>query len=120
MKHLRFLPIFLVAACGGGISSHEDAAEAQIDVMNDMTAALKSIKDKKSAEAAKSKLEALAKRQKEIQAEAAKLKGPPDPVAMQKYSSKMMEATMKLAEAMQGVPADPEVQQVLNGIDMGH
>jgi len=61
MKHSWILPLLLLAAaCGSGkIDSHEDGVEAMTDAVDEMVEVLGTVKDKRSAEAAKPKLEAL-------------------------------------------------------------
>ncbi len=120
MKYACILPLLLLAAaCGGGLDSHEGALEAQIEVMNDMADTLKTIKDKKSAEAAKPKLLALKKRGDEIEKAMQKLKGEPDPKAIEKMQADFAKAMKNFVEAMQGLPADPEVQKVMRDLDLG-
>jgi hypothetical protein len=116
MKHSRFLPLLLAVAACGGIDSHEDAIEAQIEVMNDTAAVFRTIKDKKSAEAARSKLEALQKRSKEIETAMSKLEGEPDEKTKQKEMADMAKATSDLMAAAQGIPNDPEIHQVLGDL----
>jgi len=84
MKHLAFLILASVAACGDGesddgsksIASHEEAADQTVRAMKQFEGLLDSVKDKASADSAKPKLEALAKRLDGIEAAVEKL-GPP-------------------------------------------
>jgi hypothetical protein len=119
MKHPWILPVLLlVAGCGDDLDTPEGAVKAQVGVMNDMADVFKTIKDKKSAEAAKPKLEALAKRAKEIESAMSKMEKEPSPADQQKMMADMMQATTNLMAAMQGIPQDPEIHQILDGIDM--
>jgi archaellum component FlaC len=124
----RILPAFAcafalaAAGCGGGkIDSHDEAFDALMDNIGERTEIIKTVKDKRSAEAAKPKLEALNKRMKDIESQAEKLGDPPAD-AQAKYMQRMMEATGKLMQAMQGLPDDPEVQRIImdsaGGMDM--
>lgn len=84
MKHLAVLLLALVAACGDGesdgtgisVGSHDEAADLTVKAMKQFEGILDSVKDKASADAAKPKLEALAKRLDGIEAAVEKL-GPP-------------------------------------------
>ena len=117
-NHAWLLSLLLVAACGDKISSHEDALEAQLDVIHDTTAVLKTIKDKASAEAAKPKLDALEKRMKDIEEQMKKLEGTPDPKLQQKAMTEMAKAMQELMAAMAAVPDDPEIQKIVGDMDM--
>lgn len=56
----------LLASCGGGIDSYEDAIEAQAEIMNEMVSVLEGVDDDASAEKAAGKIEALGTRLGEI------------------------------------------------------
>ena len=116
MKYLLLLPVLLVAACGDDLSTHEGAINAQIGVLNEMTSVLKGVKDAKSAEAAKPKLEKLSKRMNEIQDAMSKLKGEPDDALVQKKGQEMTTAMSNMMAAMMALP--PEAHQVLGSLDM--
>ena len=117
--HLCVYALLLAAACGGGkIDSHEEGIEAKMDLVDDMVSIIESIKDKRSAEAAKPKLDAIEKKMQEIDAQMRAL-GPADPAAMAKAMESMGKAMEKLGAAMEKVPDDPEIQQVLGGSGMG-
>jgi hypothetical protein len=119
MKHPWILPVlFLVAGCGANLDTPEGAMEASIDMLNEMTDILKSVKDKKSAEAAKPKLEALGKRGDEIEKALSKHK--PDEAVAQKYAPKMMAAMEKFSTEVQRIMQDPEMQQILGDVDFGN
>jgi hypothetical protein len=118
MKHLLILPVLLIAACGGGLDTHEGVMDATIDGMNEIADVIKTVKDKKSAEAAKPKLEKLAARMKEVEAAASKLKGEPPPEVAQKMMGEMMQATSNMMAAMAGLPDDPEVHKIIDSIDI--
>ena len=64
-------------ACSGGISSYEEAVEAQADVMEEMIVVLEGVTDEASAEMASSRIEALDKRLAEI---AKQFEGLPEPL----------------------------------------
>ncbi|HEX5136674.1 MAG TPA: hypothetical protein VFY93_06865 [Planctomycetota bacterium] len=116
MKHLLVLPLLLVAACGGGLDTHEGVIDAQIEAMNDITGVLKGVKDAKDAEAAKPKLEKLSKRLKEIQDAGEKLKGEPDPSLMEKKGQAFSTAMSNMMSAAMALP--PEAHQILDSIDL--
>jgi Spy/CpxP family protein refolding chaperone len=119
MKHPWILPaLLLVAACGKNLDTPEGAMEASIDLTNEMTDVLKSIKDKKSAEAAKPKLEALGKRGDEI--EKALSKQQPDEAVAMKYAPKMQAAIEKMSKEIMRIMQDPEMQQILGDVDFGN
>jgi ABC-type glycerol-3-phosphate transport system substrate-binding protein len=56
----------LLAGCGGGATSHESVAKEHNQLMNDFVGTLESITDKKTAEAARPKLEAIGKKMEEL------------------------------------------------------
>ena len=58
--------VLLCAACSGGISSYEDAIEAQAGIMEEMVTLLEGVTDKDSAADAASEIEALGNRLGEI------------------------------------------------------
>ena len=79
MRTTRLFPLVLAlaAGCGKGVSSFADAADQGVEAMNEYASILASVKDKGSAEAAKPKLEAVAKRMGEIVEGMKSLEGPP-------------------------------------------
>ena len=68
------IPCFLVSGFGG--DSHESIRKETIKAMNEMCDILGSIKDKASAEAAKSKMEKLSERMQDLKKRADKLGEP--------------------------------------------
>ena len=116
MKHLLILPLLLVAACGGGLDTHEGVIDAQIEVFNDMASVFRTVKDKQSAEAAKPKLLKLKERQKEIETAMEKLKGDPDPSLAMKKGAEASKASQNMMQAMMAIPNDPEVQRILDEV----
>jgi head-tail adaptor len=98
MRTIRLLPLVLAlaAGCGKGVSSFTDAADQGVEAMNDYASILASVKDKSSAEAARPKLEAVAKRMGEIVEAMKTLDGPPDDAEAEKSDE-------KVRTAMQGV-----------------
>ncbi len=50
MRNLRLFPLVLAAACGGGVGSYEEAADATIRAMQDYQSILAGITDKSAAE----------------------------------------------------------------------
>ncbi|MBI5851970.1 MAG: hypothetical protein HZB39_13230 [Planctomycetes bacterium] len=118
MRTLRLFPLVLAlaAGCGQAVNSFADAADQGVVVMNDYASILASVTDKSSAEAAKPKLEAIAKRMSEI-VEAMKGLSPPN-------SDEMNQRSETVRTAMQGVStqvtacmdrsrSDPEIAGVI-------
>jgi hypothetical protein len=66
----------LCAACSGGISSYDDAIEAQAGIMEEMVSVLEGVTDKASAEDASAEIEALGNRLGEIAAQVSELPQP--------------------------------------------
>jgi hypothetical protein len=117
MKHPWILPVLLlVAGCGDDLSSADGVAKAQIDVLNEMTAVFKTVKDKGSAEAAKSKLEALGKRAEEIEKAMSKVE--PDEKVTMKYAAETDKALQAFGAEMMRIMADPQVAQVFGDLDL--
>jgi polyhydroxyalkanoate synthesis regulator phasin len=90
------LPALLLAACG---SKHEQAVTEYLEVLEDINDILDGIKDKKSAQAARPKLERLATRMRTLQAKMEKL---PEPT----------EADLKRAEKRSG-ELDKQMQRLM-------
>ncbi|MGH7162944.1 MAG: hypothetical protein ACREID_05625 [Planctomycetota bacterium] len=119
MKYGWVFVTALVVGCGGGIGSFEDAIEAQIDATEDLNQALGGIKDKRSAEAARPRIEAFGKRMEEIQDRMSKLeppKDPPDEARMAELQQELTEVGKKVAANMERISADPEALEALNAI----
>ncbi len=97
MKTIRLFPLVLAlaAGCGESVGSFADAADRGAAAMNDYASILESVTDKSSAEAAKPKLEAVAKRMSEI-VEAMKGLSAPN-------SDEMNQRSETVRTAMQGV-----------------
>jgi hypothetical protein len=116
MRPLRILPLALAAACGGGVGSHEDAADATLDAMKEYASILESVKDKGSAEAARPKIEALSKRLDELVKRVEKL-GEPKGDDARKAEEKMragIEGISARMEANMGrLDASPDVGAVI-------
>ncbi len=119
MRSRWILPVALVAAgCGGNIDSHEQGIKAAEGLVDEMVVILKTVKDKKSAEAAKPKLEAIKKRMDDVHAQMDEL-GPMD-AKLKAMATESMTASMeKLVIVVEGFPPDPEIRKALGDIDMG-
>ncbi len=121
MRILSFLPLLAAMGCGNGgdLSSREGVLDAQISSMEDFTDAIEGITDKKSAEAAKPKLEAIVKRMQETAAAGKKL-GEPTGDEKKRLEAKMEAATKKLDPRMQKImerlQGDPEAMMVIAGV----
>ncbi len=100
--------VLSVSCGGGGISSYEDAMEAQAEIMEEMVDVLEGVKDQASAEKAASEIEALGTRMADVVAQVKKLP-PPTREQMQEiaekygadgreFQSKAAAQMMKLAE----------------------
>ncbi len=104
---------------GGDLTSFGGVLDAQISSMEDFTSALEGITDKKSAEAAKPKLEAIAKRMQEVAAAGKKL-GEPTGAEKERLEAKLNAATAKLDPRMENVmgrlQADPEAMMIVAGV----
>jgi hypothetical protein len=117
MKQSWILPVLLVVAgCGDDLGSADGVVKAHIDVLNDMTDVLKTVKDKGSAEAAKSKLEALGKRADEI--EKAMSKTQPDEKIAKKYAADVDKAQQQFSTEMMRIMTDPQLAQVFGDLDL--
>ncbi len=117
MRITRLFPLVVVlaAGCGKNVSSFADAADQGAAVMNDYASILESVKDKSSAEAAKPKLEAVAKRMGEI-VEA--MKGlSPNPDEMNKKSEKVRTAMQAVSTQVNAYMdrgrSNPEIAAVI-------
>ena len=105
---LVFASLSFLPACGGGAASHESVAKESTQVMNNFVTTLESISDKKSAEAARPKLEAIEKSMEELKKKAEALgKASPEVEAklteqgkaqMGEIMRRMMAWSMKMAE----------------------
>lgn len=78
MWRISFVTVicFLCAACDSGISSYEDAMDAQTEIMSEMVVVLEGVDDEASAERAAGQIEALGKRLGEVATQIQKLPPP--------------------------------------------
>ncbi|MFI5403580.1 MAG: hypothetical protein ACHQ1G_11640 [Planctomycetota bacterium] len=104
---------------GGDLSTFEGVLDAQISSMEDFTVALEGITDKKSAEAAKPKLQAIVKRMQEVVAAGEKL-GEPTDDEQRSHEAKLEAATAKLdprmEKVMERLQGDPEAMMVVASV----
>jgi hypothetical protein len=112
--------VFAVSGCG---DSPDSVIKDQIKLMNDMADVLEGIKDKDSAEKAKPKLEALAKKAKDIEERAKKLKLDDMPKEKQealkkKYEDDIKKAAGRFGAAMMKAMTNPDAAGALKGIDL--
>ncbi|MCK6461561.1 MAG: hypothetical protein L6Q95_16895 [Planctomycetes bacterium] len=122
MRNILALALLCVVGCGdggsggGGIGSHEEAADEVVRALKDAEGVLDDIKDTASAAAAKGKLEAIAKRLQGIAASAEKL-GPPSDAAYGKTEPKMHQAIASFGAKTMAqfdlVMANPEIGKAL-------
>lgn len=98
----------LCTACSGGISSYEEAIEAQAGIMSEMVSVLEGVTDEASADKASTRVEELGNRLAEIAAQVTEL---PEPTVeelqeiaekqgaqQQEFQKTAMPQMMKLAE----------------------
>jgi len=113
----RLLPLVLAAAaCGGGVGSYEEAADATVRAMQDYQAILEGITDKAAAVAAKPKIKALEERLDEILADVKKLKEPSQEVLAKAGATireGMYDIATKMDENMQRLDTTPEIWPTL-------
>ena len=104
----RWLVLLVVAGCGGVVGTHEEAVDATLKAMKEVAEILGTVKDKASAEAAKPRLEAVAKRMGEIVEAVEELGEPKDVAALEERMRKGLEpvsaAIEGYLERIQGVP----------------
>ena len=117
MRILRFLPLLAALGCGGsGLDTHEGVADAEIQAMEDFTAAFDTITDKASAEAALPKIEAIVTRMKELEAAGRKL-GEPGPEEGQRLKARIETARRdvdaRMEKNMERIQADPDAMTVV-------
>jgi len=111
--------LLLVAGCGDDkeatplddLMSHRGVTDAHIRAMEEMADVCDTIHDRKSAEAARPRMEAIAKRVREINAAAVRLGDPPIDVkerldARLKEEAKVLES--RLPKTMERLKGDPE------------
>jgi hypothetical protein len=114
--------VISISGCGGGYGKAEEATKEVISSMNDISAALETVKDKETAKAAAPKIEAAAARFKAAtkkaegvkgtQAEKEKLEKEYLP-KIQEASARMMKATMAAALSSGG---EPSLQKALSSL----
>jgi hypothetical protein len=101
------------SGCGGGYSKAEEATKEMLSSMNDISAALESVKDKETAKAAAPKIEAAVERLKAATKKAEGVKGTQADKEklekeympkIQEASTRMMQASMTAAVASGGDP----------------
>jgi hypothetical protein len=123
MKSLLVLTVVaalcLCNGCGG--DTHESLAGEAISTQKDLLATLETVKDQETAKAAKSKLQALATKMKDIEARQTKL-GTPNEAQFKaigdKYGKEMEEVQTKMVGVMMRVMLDPKIQGELIDIDI--
>lgn len=114
------LPALLLAACG---SRHEQAVAEYIDVLEDMNDVLDGVKDKKSAQAARPKLETLGKRMRALEE---KMKQLPEPTEAdvkraEKRAGEMDKQMERLMANARRIEMNPELSDALEPLgDIGH
>jgi len=121
MRTLLLLPVlFLVAGCGDDLTTHKGIVQAQIGAYHDLAKVFDSIKDKSSAESAKSEIEAIMKRLDETEKATMNVKGELNIEDMQELGNKLAaaeqrkdEAFMKLVDRLKN---DPAAQAVLDTV----
>ncbi len=114
------IPVLLAAACGGEpdveapvseLATHEGVTEAHIDAMEEMADILDGIRDRKSAEAARPRMEEIAKRVKEINDAEANL-GAPSAAERARLDARLESAAEMLEprfrQAMERLKGDPD------------
>ncbi len=117
-RHSLLLPaLLLFAGCPGGIDTPEEAIHESVSIMEDMADVLEGVKDKKTAEAAKGKLQSLKKRMDEVEKAMSGMKTPeePDEATIKKLAEPMMKAQERLGKEMMRIAMNPELAQVLEG-----
>lgn len=113
VSKLAFLGLFLVA-CGGSVSDHDEAMEAQMDLMEEMVGILEGVTDKASAEKAKPEMEALGKKAQKLAEEIEKLPQPDQAELkrlQEKYQPRMEEFQKKAMEHMMKLMTYPELSE---------
>lgn len=105
---LLVLTITLVTACGGG-SPASDAA----NLMDDITAVLKNVKDADSAEAAKAKLEPLMVKMNDLAKDAAEKAGDAPEEIDPEEAKKVAEATAAYTKEISRVMGNPDLGGIL-------
>jgi hypothetical protein len=131
MRRTTVLFLALAAACGdgsgGSVGSREDAADQALKAMKEYEGILASITDRKTSEAAKPKLEAIAKRFDAI-AKSVEGLGPPDEGQHRATEEKMRPGIESLSKTVQdymmrlldnpeiGQPIDQPFAAAQNGI----
>lgn len=108
----------LVSACGGA-STHEAVSQDMTKAMKDFVATLETVTDKKSAEAAKPKLEAIAKSIQEIQQRMEALGEPPaekQKELEEKYGKEMEQVMQRMMAASMKLASNPEAMATLQPV----
>ena len=113
--------VALCVACGDSIDSHEDAMEAQIDVMDEMIEILEGVTDEASAKGAIPDMEALGKRMAEIAEQVKKLPQPTmeEMQAMQSdYMKRLQDSQKKVYATLSKLAEYPELSRAMTNIAM--
>jgi len=120
---MKALPLILAVAlvgCGGKIDTPEEGAKAITDVLDDANDILDGVKDKRSAEAAKPKLEALSKRRREIEAQMSKANTKSSQLSKRdmeltaEAQKDLMAQVMRLQGNMMRLSNDPEALEIVS------
>jgi len=108
--------LLLCVACGDSIDSHEDAMEAQIDVMDEMIEILEGVTDAASAKGAIPDMEALGKRMAEIAEQVKKLPQPTmeEMQSMQSdYMTRLQDSQKKVYATLSKLSEYPELSRAM-------
>jgi len=119
MRTIRLLPVVLAicAGCGGGgVGSHDEAADETLKAMERFATILEGIRDKASADAATPKLEALGKDLDGLIEAVGKL-GEPGEEEARKVAGKMLRGRGGLSERMDTVTARLDASGLAASID---
>jgi hypothetical protein len=115
---LALASLLALSACGGA-STHEAVSRDMTSTMKDFVATLETVTDKKSAEAAKPKLEAIAKSMQEIQK---RMEALGEPTAEQqkeleaKHGKEMEQLMQRMVAASMKLASNPEAMATLQPV----
>ena len=107
------VPLILFTGCNK--NTHESVYEDQIDVLEDMVALMKSVKDDASAKAASAKMKDLEARANEIE-KRAKALGEPPAELKKKYEPKLEELAGQLLAENMRIALNPELNKHLGSM----